>query len=280
MRNRHHSCVAPGSVLTLMVAMALGLGSSSLSAEEAVEGESEPGQEEFRLMEPLVTENPLPETRLRFDYALKKETHERDATDHVMRLDAEFAPVRGLSFEVQLPYIVSDRDEEANRHNLADLKVIAKFASFVLEDEGVLLGGGLDLEMPTGNSENDIGSDRLVMIEPFVSAALSREFLETIAILQFGIPANENSEDPDWTIGWNLSLLAHISPMFAGLLEFDGERGFGGHEDGETIVNVTPGLRWNPSDDPGLWFGTGVSLPLTNDEEFDVRWVLSAFYEF
>ena len=81
-------------------------------------------------------------------------------------------------------------------------------------------------------------------------------------------------------ISWNVSLLAHLSPMFAGLLEFDGERGFGGEEDGETIVNVTPGLRWNPSDEPSLWFGTGVSLPLTNDEEYDVRWVLSAFYEF
>lgn len=277
-RIRIRSSVASGLVLALFAALCVG--PSRLAAEEG--GESESGREsaEFALMEPLITENPLPETRLRFDYALKKETHEEDALEHIMRLDAEFSPARWVSFEVQLPYVVADRDEEANRHNLADLKVIGKFASFVLEDEGVLLGGGLDLSLPTGNSQNDIGSDRLVMIEPFVNAAFSTEVFETIGALRVGIPANENSRDPDWTIGWNVALLAHLSPMFAALLELDGERGFGGEEDGETIANITPGLRWNPSDDPSLWFGTGVSVPLTNDEEFDFRWVLSAFYEF
>jgi hypothetical protein len=248
----------------------------------ADEGTYTEGDEDRHLqfMHPLVSDSPSPTTTLGFDYALTKKTHEGDEVDHGMKLEGEIAPARWISFEMELPYTISDRDEEANRHNLDNLELFAKFASFALEDEGILFGGGLGLTLPTGNSKNEIGSDRLVVIEPFFDAGFKRGIFEAVGFLRFGIPTNENSRDPDWMLRWNLSFLVHASSMFAGLLEFDGNRGWGGEEDGETIANITPGLRWNPSDDPNLWFGTGVSLPLTNDEDFDVRWRLIAFYQF
>ncbi len=229
---------------------------------------------------PLVSESPSPDSKIRADYALMKETAEADALVHRVDLIGEYAPVRWVSFELDLPYTIADRDEEDNRHNLDNIEVALKLASFVFEDEGLLLGGGLELGLPTGNSSNDIGSDRLVMIEPFVDFGLKKGDFELVGFLQFGFPENENADDPDWELGWNASLLYHATPQIEAILEFDGERVWGGEEDGETVAHVSPGLKIRPLDDPGFKIGTAISLPITNDEEFDLRWLLSVFYHF
>ena len=229
---------------------------------------------------PLVSESPSPDSKIRADYALTKETAEEDALIHRVELNGEYAPVRWVSFEINLPYTIADRDEEANRHNLDNLEAALKLASFAFEDEGVLFGGGLEVGLPTGNSSNDIGSDRLVMIEPFVDFGVKKGDFELIGFLQFGFPENENAEDPDWELGWNASLLYHATPRIEVILEFDGERVWGGEEDGETVAHVSPGLKLRPLGDPGFKIGTAISLPITNDEEFDLRWLLSVFYHF
>ncbi len=209
-----------------------------------------------------------------------KETAEEDALIHRVIFEGEYAPVRWMSFEIEIPYTVADRDEEPNRHNLDDLEVAIKLANFVFEDEGVLLGGGLELGLPTGNSSNELGSDRRIMIEPFVDVGWKRGDFEVIGFLKFGFPENEAADDPDWELGWNTSLLYHATPVLASVLEFDGERVWGGEEDGETVAHVSPGLRMNPLADHDFAVGTGVSIPITNDEEFDLRWSISIFYHF
>ena len=131
-------------------------------------GDHEAGQATLHFAHPLISESPSPDTKVRADYALAKETAEEDALIHQVTLEGEYAPVRWMSFEIDVPYTVADRDDEPNRHNLDNLEVAIKLANFSLEDEGILLGGGLELGLPTGNSSNDIGSDRLVVIEPFL----------------------------------------------------------------------------------------------------------------
>ena len=208
------------------------------------------------------------------------QTAEEDALVHRVNLEAEYALFRWMSFEIDLPYTIADRDEESNRHNLDNMEVAIKLASFIFEDEGLLLGSGLEVELPTGNSSNDIGSDRLVTIEPFVDFGLKKGDLEVVGFLSFGFPENDNSEDPDWELGWNASLLYRATPRLAAILEFDGERVYGGEEGGETVAHVSPGLKVKPFRSPHFEIGTGISLPITNDEEFDLRWIFSAFYHF
>jgi len=231
---------------------------------------------------PFVSESPSPDSKIRADYALMKETDEEDALIHRVDLIGEYAPARWVSVEIALPYTIADRDEEANRHNLDNMEVALKLASFAFEDEGLLLGGDLEVGLPTGNSSNDIGSDRPVMLEPFVDFGLKKGDFELVGFLQFGFPENENenADDPDWELGWNASLLYHATPRIEALIEFDGERVWGGEEDGETVAHVSPGLKLQPLDDSGFQIGTGISLPITNDEEFDLRWLLSVFYHF
>lgn len=235
---------------------------------------------ELHFAHPVISESPSPDSKVRGDYTLTKRTGDERALDHGVRFEGEYAPFRWMSFEVNLPYVVADRDERSNRQGLDDMEVAIKLASFALEDSGILLGGGMEFGLPTGNSNNDIGSDRVVMIEPYLDLGIKFADFETIGFLKFGFPENENGSDPDWELGWNASLLYHVTPSVAGMLEFDGERISGGEEDGETVAHVTPGLRVHPFEDHRLAFGTGISLPITNDEEFKLRWILSVFFHF
>ena len=72
-------------------------------------------------------------------------------------------------------------------------------------------------------------------------------------------------------------MLYHLTPQLMTLLEFDGAHVFGGEEDGVNVVNVTPGFKVQPLDDPNLQVEIGVSLPLTDDKEFCARpmWSMS-----
>ncbi len=236
--------------------------------------------EELHFSDPIFSESPSPDTKIRIDYSLRKETKEERALLHRARIEAEYSPIRWLSFEFDLPYTVADRDEEPNRHNVDDLEAAIKLASFLLEERGILFGGGLEFELPTGNSDNEIGTDRLVEIEPFVDVGVKYGSLEVIGFVAFGLPVNSNAEDSDWELSWNASLLYPLIPRVEAILEFDGERVWGGEEDGETVAHVSPGLKVMPFEDHALAIGSGISLPITNDEEFDLRWTFSVFYHF
>ena len=95
----------------------------------------------------------------------------------------------------------------------------------------VRLGGGIEFGLPTGDDSKGIGSDHTLVVEPFLDCGYQLGHLETVGFLSFGIPTNTNSDDEaDVELGWNLSLLYHVSARIEVLLEFDGERVFGGEE--------------------------------------------------
>ncbi|MEE8137796.1 MAG: hypothetical protein V3T81_02830, partial [Thermoanaerobaculia bacterium] len=81
-------------------------------------------------------------------------------------------------------------------------------------------------------------------------------------------------------LGFNLSLLHHFSSRIQGLLELDGETVLSGEEEGESVVNLNPGVKFCPAEGSGWWVGVAVSLPISNEEEFDFRALISAFYHF
>ncbi|MDT8436669.1 MAG: hypothetical protein RRA92_07920 [Gemmatimonadota bacterium] len=233
---------------------------------------------------PLVTESPSPDDKVRFDYRLADEPGEDGeggAVRHTLRLEAEYAFTPGLSLEVDAPYTFLDPDEGDARDRLDNVEVGLKYASFALARHGLLLGGGIEFGLPTGDAETGIGSNHVVEFEPFLDVGYQRGRWEIVGFTSFGIPLNENDEDEaDLELGWNTSVLRHLTPRLMLLLEFGGEHVFGGEEDGVNVVDVTPGFKVQPLEDSGLQVGAGVSLPLTEDEEFDVRPVVSIFYHF
>lgn len=240
--------------------------------------------EELHFSHPLISESPSPDTKVRFDYFFANEPGEEDeagANRHTLRFEGEYAFAPWLSLEVNVPYTFLDPDEEEGTDRLDNVEVGIKYANFTFAEHGLLLGGGIEFGLPTGNEEKGIGSDHVLEVEPFVDFGYQRDRWEIVGFTSFGLPVNENDEDEaDLELGWNLSVLFHLTPQIETLLEFDGQHVFGGEEDGVDVVNVTPGFKVQPFDDPNFQVGVGVSLPLTDDKEFHARLILSVFYHF
>ncbi|MFQ6607960.1 MAG: hypothetical protein ACE5EE_05415 [Fidelibacterota bacterium] len=230
---------------------------------------------------PLVAESPSPDTKVRFDYFFSNEPGEEGVKRHTLRLESEYAFAPWLSLEADVPYTFLNTNEGNATDRLDNVEVGIKYANFTLGEHGVLLGGGIEFGLPTGNEERGIGFDRVLEVEPFVDLGYRRDHWEIVGFTSFGFPFNDNDEDEaDFELGWNVSILYYLIPQLMTLLEFDGEHVFGGEEDGETFVNITPGFKIQPFDNPSFQVGVGVSLPLTEDKEFHVRPVLSLFYHF
>ncbi len=233
---------------------------------------------------PLVAESPSPDTKVRFDYFFANEPGEEGETGgnrHTLRLEAEYAFAPWLSVEVDAPYTFLNPDDGDATDRLDIVEVGIKYANFARAESGLLLGGGIEFGLPTGDAKRGIGSDDVLEVEPFVDVGYQRDSWEIVGRTSFGLPFNGNDEDlADLELGWNLSVLYHMTPHLLPLLEFDGEHVFGGEEDGVNVVNVTPGFKVQPFDDPHLQIGGGVSLPMTDDKEFHARVILSVFYHF
>ncbi|MCE2510545.1 MAG: metal ABC transporter permease [Alphaproteobacteria bacterium] len=233
----------------------------------------------MHFLDTLIGETPTPETSLRLDHLYR----DRAAGDeHTLKLTVEYAVNDWIGLELGMPYAFLDPDGEASRSNVDVVEIGIKFVPFVFPSQNLVVGGGLELGLPTGDESKEIGSNRELEIEPFLSAGWHYRGLQTTAILKFGIPTNQTEEEAaeeDLEIGFNLAFLYPLTPAFAPVLEFDGESVAKG-TDNETVINVTGGFLARPFENDEIALGFGVSAPLTSDEDFDVRTIFSIFYEF
>lgn len=231
---------------------------------------------------PLISETPSPDTKLRLDYLFENRTGDAAAESHTVNLEAEYAFTPSLSVEANLPYTFLNPDSGANERAIDNAEIALKYANFAFAQRGLLVGGGLELGLPTGDDSEGIGSNNILDIEPFLDFGYRRDALEVVGFLSAGFPTNKNGEDEaDSELGWNLSFLFHATERVSTMLEFDGEEINGGEEDGISIVNVTPGIKFAPlASDRNFKIGAGVSFPLTDDREFHTRAIVSLFQHF
>lgn len=229
---------------------------------------------------PLLAESPSPDTKIRTDYIFQNDTEEEGET-HTARFEAEYAVRPWISIETNIPYTFRNPDDGRNSSDFGSIEVGVKLAAFSLAEHGILLGGGIDFGLPTGNSGKGIGSSHIFEVEPFLDFGLKRENLEVIGFLASAVPTNKNGEDEaDVELEWNVSFLYHIGQRVEALLEFSGERVFGGEESGHSAAIVAPGIKIAPTASRNLKIGAGVSVPITDDKDFHVLTILSVFYHF
>ncbi len=230
---------------------------------------------------PLFTESPFPDNKVRVDYLFTNRTGEGGEA-HTPSITGEVRWTRNLSTEVKLPYTVSNPDEGANERRLDNSEVAIKYANFTFEEQGVLIGGGLEVGLPTGDDEVGIGSDHLVEIEPFVNVGYKPdEDWEIVGRLAVGHTANENDSDPaDHEVAWNASVLYHATTTVKPNVEAFGERVSGGEEDGLSTANVALGVKLVPFAEHRLKFGLSGAVPVSDDKEADSRILFSTFYHF
>ena len=113
---------------------------------------------------PLITESPSPDTKIRLDYIFKEIEGEHhgegdedeeggESKEHTLQLEAEYAFSRNFSIEVGVPYTFVDPDDGESEDHFNNIEVGFKFATYIFEEYGLLLGGGLELGIPSGDDE-------------------------------------------------------------------------------------------------------------------------------
>ncbi len=231
---------------------------------------------------PLISESPSPDTKIRLDYFFRDIDHkDENAKESELRLELEYAFHPTFSVELDVPYLFHDPDMGINESALNNVKLGFKFANFAFEEHNLLLGYGIEFGFPTGDEKKGIGSEHIFEIELFLDAGYKWESLEVVAFLDFGIPINQRAEEEVETeMGFNLSFLYHFHPRIQGILELGGETVLSGDENGESVVNIAPGIKFDPLPNRDFQLGLGLSFPLSDKEEFETQVLLSAFYHF
>lgn len=225
----------------------------------------------------LFTESPSPDTKIRVDYFYSK-LNEDAIKQHSFRLEGEYAFLPQLSIEVDVPYTILNNEETVSR--LDNVSVGFKYANFSLSHSGLLLGGGVEVGLPTGSDKTGIGSKTVWVVEPFVDFGYMNNNLEVVGFANFGFPVNGDEEEADLEFGYNLSFLYHLKGFLEPLVEIHGINVTGGEEDGFSSINLSPGIKIKAFKNTNLKIGFSYSFPVTNDKEFTERTVFSVFYHF
>ena len=227
-------------------------------------GHAHPGAD---LSHPIVVESPLPESKLRLNYGF---ADGGDGSEHEAELEAEYALTRDFSIEAVLPYAFLDPDEGQGEDGFGDASVAFKLASYAWVDRRMMPAVGVEVVLPTGDEERGIGSDHVVEVEPFVRLGVWRGPFEFIGSLGVGIPFNqtpEESDEEDVALEYGISALYRVAPRLQALVELHGDSVFGA--DDTHALYASPGLTVQPLSDESVNIGAGVTLPLTDDRDFD-----------
>ena len=129
--------------------------------------------------------------------------------------------------------------------------------------------------------EKGTGSNHIWEVEPFFSLGYKTGKVELITFLIFGIPFNQDEgEEVETEFSYQVSGLYHVHPRVRALLELDGTTVLSGHEEGDNVVNLSPGILLQPLSDPNLVLGLGASFPVSGLQEFDWGLNTSVFYHF
>jgi opacity protein-like surface antigen len=227
----------------------------------------------------IIGETPSPHSEVRVKYVLE---HDKGGDAHGFEAGIELAFARWISLEAEVPYaIVDGRDGAEDADGFDNIAFGIKLASFAFEEHGVLVGGGIEFELPTGDEEDGIGSDHVLVVEPFVTAGVKRGAFAAIGRVGFAVPVNEEraeEDEVDLTIVYHAALYWHTSERVTLLLEFDGESVVSGDES-EDVLNVSPGVKVRPFDSD-VEIGAAVSLPVLDDPGFDVKVTVAVFFHF
>jgi hypothetical protein len=236
--------------------------------------------EELHFSHPLITESPSPDTKVRFDYFYRRFGADK-TTEHSPRVEFEYAFKSSFSVEINLPYTFRKVEGEPTVSHTASMDVAVKLTNSVFKEHHVLLVYGIELGLPTGSDHKGVGSNHIVELAPYFGAGLKRKKLEIVGFSSVSFPTNKRTGDEDTTtLGYQLSFLFKPTPSVQPLIEIDGGTGLSGLERGNTVVNLSPGIKFRPLHSAHWQIGAGVGFPITNRHEFGLRVVASAFYHF
>jgi hypothetical protein len=262
-----------------LVALAAVLPIDSLGAQEhRHDGDASAGHHDrLHFSHPMFTESVSPDTKIRTDFL---QTWATDENESEFGVEAEYSPHPAFSVVTEIPYAVVSAEGEPSTSRLGSVEIGVKFANFAFEEQGVLLGYGLAVGLPTGEDSVGIGSNHIWEFSPFLNLGFKRGAIELVGYTVFGIPTNQNEgEEVETELKYDVSALYHVSRRLQGLVELNGETVLSGEEAGAGVVSISPSVKVAPLATPALLVGLGGSFPLGDDER-DARLRVSVFYHF
>jgi len=180
-----------------------------------------------------------------------------------------------------VPYAFRKAEGEPTISHADNMEVALKIANFAFKERHILLVYGVEFGLPTGSDSKGIGSSHIIEVAPYFGLGFKKEKLEVVGFSSVSVPANKRAGDEDaTTLGYQLSFLFKPTPSIQPLIEIDGQTGLNGLERGNTVVNLSPGIKFQPAHSEHWQFGAGLGVPITNRHEFSTRVVVSAFYHF
>lgn len=241
---------------------------------------------------PLVAESVSPDTKLRLDFR-REELGEEGESE--VELEAEYAFHRSFALEVGLHF-------EPTEGRFGETHVLAKFANYTFEEDGVLLGYGLELRLPTGaahghggleepehehvegeghTAEEPASDEDIYEFAPFLNAGIAAGAWELSAWTRYAIPTNQvEPAERGPELRYSLSALLHATRRLQPVLEISGTSGLGGPSADRETLGLTPGLRIRPFLEQPFVVGGAVTLPITDERDFERRFLVSAFWHF
>jgi hypothetical protein len=236
--------------------------------------------EHLHFSHPIVTESPTPDTKLRFDFQRTQTSGVEGMRENAFRIEGEYAFSHSLSLAVVAPFASRNFPAASSTSGFGNVEVSLKGASLAYGEHGLLIGGGLSADLPTGSDTKGIGSSHLLELEPFIDVGFKRDALELVSFATLAATFHRRpAEDQERSFSVDFSALYHIRPRLEGLLEVATDRALTGAESGSQQTFIAPGLKVYPFRNRQIMFGGSYEIG-TGDASTTRAFLLSAFYHF
>ncbi len=224
---------------------------------------------------PLIAESPTPDTKVRTDYVFQNKG-EDFLHQNKVNLELEYAFFPELSLEADIPYTFLSADGDLKTH-LDNINIGLKYANFYFEEKGLVLGGGLEFNLPTGSTKKMIGSSSAFSIAPVVDFGFKKGNFQAVAFgaLEFVTNKNSNSEEPDTVFEYQSAVQYFLNENLSLGTELWGEGTL--DADKKFSLYITPEVFFHLDK---LTLGVGTSFPVTDNKEFQFMLITSLFYHF
>jgi hypothetical protein len=251
-----------------------------ITASHGQDHEDDHDHDHLHFSHPLVTESPSPDTKLRIDYLGVRTTGSTGVHDNEFRLEGEYAFNRSVSLAIVTPFISRTAPAAERASGLGNVELSLKAANLAFGEQGLLLGGGLSVALPTGSDAKGIGSAHIIELEPFLDAGYKRDALELVGFATLSSTFRRRTgEEAERNLTFDFSTLYQIQSRLEGLIEVTTTRALIGAESGSQQTFVAPGFKAYPFTNRKLMFGASVEIGTGIAHETHAL-LVSGFYHF
>lgn len=240
--------------------------------------------EEIPVPDMFRTEAPLVERNIRFDYLYSHHLHEPLANESQFFTEVSYSFTERFGILFSAPYLIQDHFDGSQEDGFGDIAAGARYVVLGSEQEQPFkLALGFNVFAPTGAVARELGEGQTYLEPELLTQFILTDQTFSQLQLSLGVPtADGGTTEFEYNTG--VGYVFKNSPkttLFSYptlIAEVLGATGIGGAEAGTSILDVAGGLRWTVGEK--MFAGFGVSVPVTNQREFETQYIFSLIYRY